>query len=66
MESLGAEEVLVGMGRPEFGRTQLEIILGGGDCQTGFEGGERLEAGMEKRLEGGSGAGEEGLDCPSG
>lgn len=34
---LGAEGVLVGMWRPEFGRAYLEIILGGDACQTGYE-----------------------------
>lgn len=34
---LGAEGVFVGMRTPKFGRAHLKIILGGGDCQTGFE-----------------------------
>lgn len=34
---LGAEGVLTGMWRPEFGRTHLEMILRGGACQTGYE-----------------------------
>lgn len=49
--------MLLGIGRLEFGRAQLEIIHGGGDCQTGFER-ERIDL-----MEEGRGDGEEGACC---